>query len=317
MKKGIFVMSVSLLSPHLSDAAGKPQTPNPDVSCAVPVQGPLGTPDPVRQAYLQPVRTKAFQLPNSGTVDIGAALQPLLSAVITDRSRFQPLNTLSSNPCNKHLEISADLTDFELDIGDGSVWVGYSPTGQTGPVSNATGQVKLTIGSISMAFQVLNCDAFSCSPVVTSTSTHLTAGVSLNAVVDFNEVHTVSNFVYNTPLHEVFQAIMEDGMKKIAASPKMNLLPWQALVKDTVPNTGLFVFDAGSQSNLGQSQSFTVLAPTDTTSTGVCNVYQPVAIAHSTLVTPVSTTAQTDQTYGRAVQAGDVVMINIVPAPKQ
>ncbi len=284
-------------------------------SCSISNTPSLTTPNPVRNVVVQPIGTKVFQLPNGSAVDLSLDLQSILNTAVTSSSNFAPVVSLENNPCDSHLELRSSVTNFQLDVGDGSVSFGFSPTGSIGAITNITGKVSVQIGTISMDFSIWECISGSCSAVAASTSTHLTAGVNLSMVVDFTMVNTAPSVLYNTPIGAAIRSIMLNGMSQLAQSPRVNQLPWQARVMEVVPSAGTLIFDAGSQFQIYPNQSFEIYAPVDASSTGTCNVFQTVAYVHTIMADTVSSTASVDQVFStRGVQVGDLVMIRNVSA---
>ncbi len=296
-----------------TEAAGKKPSDNP--SCGSPTSPVFGIPRPVRRVVLQPIGTKAFQLPNGATVNLTADLQSILNTAVASSSAFTPTDPGQVDPCDMHLEIRSAVTNFELEVANIGLSFGYTPSGSipvlTNPGVNA--KMNVRVGTIAMDFSIWSCVGTRCSAIGAANATHLTSGVSLGIDIDFGVIKTGPSFVYNTPMGDILRTIMNDGMKKLSSSNRVNELPWQASVKEFIPSVGALIFDAGRQDRLALNQAFEIYAPVDATSSGVCNVYEVVAYAHTLSVDSVSSTALIDRTLSsRGVRAGDVVMIHDV-----
>jgi len=290
-------------------------------SCTLSNGLAISTPKPVRQVSVQPVGTKIFTLPNGSRADMSMDLNSILSTSVTSTSALLPQAISTSavpqtssgamSLCDSHIELRSEITTFQLDIASLGISVGYSPGGAiTSAITNATGTVTAQIGAVSMDFSLWQCVAGSCSAVVASTASHLTAGVNLNLQIDLSSVNTGSTLVYNTALAGILRSIMDNGMAQLVASARFNDLNWTAQVIDYTPAIGILVFDAGNQSLLAPNQGFEVYASTGSTTSGACPVYELVGYVHSTIVGGVSSYALVDQLFGsRGIQIGDLVMI--------
>ncbi len=327
---------ILLLSENvLAASKAPPNSGSPGSSTSV---GVLTTPVPARSVVVTQIGTKAFELPNGVNMDLTADLQSMWNTVVTNSSVFVPTQlsvegggtssvTSPSSPCNSHLEIRSALTTFQLNVAQLGITFGFTPGGALGPVSSIQGQANLQIGEISMDFSVWSCvsdglDSMNdtCVSVLASHADQSTAGISSNVTVDFSIATTAANFLYNTPIGNAMKAIMASGMSQLVNSPRLNLLPWQAQVKELLPSSSAvspaIVFDAGVQEGIMTHQAFEVYAPTDSSPTGVCNVYQVVADVHTSAVDSVSSTAVVDQwsDASRGILVGDVVMVRVVGA---
>jgi hypothetical protein len=270
------------------------------------------TPQPVRSVVLGPVGTKIFALPN-GSANLGADLQVLMLSAVAASNNFAPTDQQATYPCQEHIEVRAAVSSFQLDVVDFGISIGYTPNGGLGPVSGINGKAAVKVGTIAMDFSVWSCNSTGCSAIAASTSNHSVASGQLSFTLDFGAISTGPSLIVNSPLANIFRAIMADGMNKLGQSLRINDLPWQARVRDVTPSVGSIVFDAGTQDRLGVNQAFEVFAPTDASSTGGCNVFQAVATAHTVSVNAVSSTALIDSSLdARGVQVGDIVMIRTV-----
>src|SRR4051812_4583245 len=82
----VFLLGLNA-TPALSGAKPTP----PSGSCDGNPSGPT-TPTPVRKVRLQPIGTKAFQLPNGSGIDFSADLQSILNTAVTSTSSFSPVD---------------------------------------------------------------------------------------------------------------------------------------------------------------------------------------------------------------------------------
>jgi hypothetical protein len=300
---------LALLSPMAfvsAHAAGKKPT-DPGNGGGGPI---YKTPNPSRAAVIQEVGTRAFQMPNGGLTNFGADLQPMLITSVTNSSNFAAADPYQADPCDSHLEVRAAVTTFQLDLFELGLSVGYNPNGQLGPITGISGSVNTRVGLISMDFSAWQCSRGRCTSVAAASSTSADAGVGLSMKIDFTVVKTGPDLIFNTPLGSIIRGMMNKGMNRLAASAALSKLPWQANVMEYMPSTGTLFFDAGVTSRINPNETFTIYARTDDTSTGVCNVYRPVAYAHTSRVDTVSSEAIVDQVLdSRGIRAGDVVMI--------
>ncbi|MGK5087551.1 hypothetical protein WDW86_08330 [Bdellovibrionota bacterium FG-2] len=290
-----------------SYAAGK-KKPTPESCNTNP--GPT-TPTPTRRAILLPFQTKAFQLPNGSQVNLSADLDTVFSTAVTVGQAFSPTDPSDNDACDMHIELRAAISTLELNAFEAGVTFGYAPAGASNPVSNITGKTTVKVGTIAMDFSVRQCVGSRCSAIAAVSANHLTAGVDVKFDIDFNEVKTSTNLIYNTPLGGILRKIMNDGVKRLSADPAVANLNWKATVKESVPEAGMFIFDAGTQSRIFPNQSFVVYAVTP--ATGICSLFHVVGYAHTTQVDPVSSVAFVDQILDpRGVQPGDIVMVRVV-----
>jgi hypothetical protein len=307
--KSAAILATSLLAGSEVHAAGKAPTAP---SCGPSGTPTLSTPQPVRKIIVRPIdKIVGFNLPNGSTIDFSADLQTILNTAVTSSAAFAPSEANASDPCNSYLELRSALTTFQMNVANVGIIFGYTPTGASSVLTSIKGTVGVNIGTIAMDFSVWSCAGGQCSAVVPATATQLTAGVTLSATIDFGVVTTGPALIYNTPLGDIMRSIMVNGINQLAASSRLNELPWQAQVKEYNSAVGTLVFDAGAQDRLFSEQTFMVYAPTDTTSSGVCNPWNPVAYIHSTSSDTVSSTGLVDQILDstRGIQVGDIVMI--------
>lgn len=313
------VLSVPLISlialSQSAEAAGKKPTtdpaPNPPPTCGV--TPPAGsTPTPVRKVILRPVGTKTFPLPNGSEADLSHELNTMFRTSAAASSSFAPVEGSGAGvedaTCDQHVEIRAELTTLELKLLELGLTIGYTPTKVNSTITNLNGTAKVEIGSIAFDFSLWNCVGSRCTALEASTSTHKTTHVDLQLGVDFGLVHTGADLVYNSSLGNTLRAILEDGVRKLSASPRVAELPWYAVVREAMPEAGVFIFDAGMQSRIQANQNFAVYASTP--ATGACHVYKTIAYGHTSRVDAISSTAIVDQVLdSRPIQEGDIVMI--------
>ncbi|MBI2711711.1 MAG: hypothetical protein HYX41_02445 [Bdellovibrio sp.] len=296
-----FLLSVSAMgaakAPPVSSCPGNPN---------------MGTPVPVRAAVLRPVGTQIFSLPNNGQANIGSDLQVLMTSAVAESAAFAPTDPQATYPCGEHIELRAAVSTFQLDLVNLGISIGYTPNGNMGPVTGVSGTAAVKVGTIAMDFSIWSCNSKGCSAIGASTSNHSVASGSLSFNLNFGDISTGPSLMINSPLGKIFRAIMKDGISKLSQSARINDLPWQATVREVSP-VGSFIFDAGTQDRIGVNQTFIVYAPTDATTTGVCNVFEAVATAHSVAVGTVSSTALIDSALSsRNVQVGDIVMVRSI-----
>jgi hypothetical protein len=308
----VAVAGSSLVIEYDSSASGrKPVAP----SCpAVPPlgQSQFSTPLPARKVRLPQIGTKAFQMPNGVQADLNFDMQTILNTSVTSSSAtFSPTDAGSiDDPCNSHLELRSAVTTFQLDLVEAGISFGFSPAGSISTVSSITGAAKVRIGTIAIDLSLWQCDGGSCFAVAAATATHAVAGGNITFDADFSSIKTSAGLVFNTPLGATVRSIMIDGIKQLAASPRLSELAWTARVRDFNAVTGVVILSAGDQARVLPNQTFEVYAPTDTTAQGVCNVFQTVAYIHTSAVNTASSQAVIDQVLDpRGIQKGDVVMV--------
>ena len=292
--------------PNDAMAAGKPQT---NQSSGTVVHEPA----PLNRVLLLEVGTKAFILPNGTAVDLNADLKQILETAVTITPNFRTItdSALGADSCKSHLELKAAVTSVDLNVASIGINFGYTPTGATTSVTNVTGKVKVDIGLIGMDFSVRNCAGGTCTSAVATTETQVTSGVSGSFEVDLAVIKTSADFVWKTPLNQILRKIMESGMSKIARSPYLDRLPWNAIITSIQPQTGEFTFDAGNESNLAKQQSFGVYQ--EIGSLGICPVFRNIAYAHTERVDVGSSAALIEQTFeGASVKVGDEIRIRPV-----
>lgn len=306
---GAVAMAMTIASPAaLAFGKKKPSTGGGNQVCK-PDSG-LTTPNPARKVVLGKVGTLPFKLPNGSTVDLSADLNTILSTAVADTQNYFPTDKdTASDPCGTHLEIAASVSTLQLNALQVGVTFGYTPSGATSPTgTNITGNATVKVGTIAMDFSVRQCTQGGCTTVGAATANAATAGVSTSFTVNFGDVTTGPSLVYDTQLGSILRKIMNDGAKKLVAATNPGLLSWSAVVREVVPGAGVFIFDAGTQSLIKPNQSFAVYAVTP--ATGRCDVYKAVANAHTTQVSPLSSTAVIDEALdSRGVAEGDLVVI--------
>lgn len=303
-------LTATLLSLWASNvnAAGKPAAPVP--GCGTPAECGPTTPTPVRPVVMNQVGTTLFHLPNGALMNLSAELNTIMNTATTTTPFFQPSDPASISPCQTHLELRSAVSILDLNVAEIGVHFGFSPAGAISTVTNLTGKMNVKIGTIAMDFSLWKCVDGQCSSIAASTANQVTAGINLAIDMDFTAINTGTSLIYNTPLGDAIRAIMNDGMRRLSDSTRVNELPWQAEVREFVPEMGTLIFDAGRSSRILPNQTFEVYAATSTTSQGACDVYKVVAYVHTTSVDQVSSTAIVDKLWdSRGIQPGDVVMI--------
>jgi hypothetical protein len=274
----------------------------------------FSTPVPIRMVRLHQIGTKSFQLPNGASADMSFDMQSMLNTVVTNSNVMSPSDPLETDPCNAHLELRSTVTNFQLDLVDVGISFGFTPTGSMSTITSITGAAKVRIGTVSMDFSLWQCNGGNCYSVAASTSTHVVSGGGLTFTVDFSVVNTGGSLVYDPALSTAMRGIMSDGIKQLVNSPRFSELAWMSRVESYNPSTGVLIIGAGEQANLGANQTFEIYAPTDTTTSGICDVFQTVAYAHTSAVNQVASQAMVDQVLDpRGVIKGDVVMVRIAP----
>lgn len=301
-----------------SHAAGK--KPPEQTSCSV-VASPA---NPVRPILVRPVGTQVFKMPNGASADFQADLQSMLITALTQSSNLAPLDTVGgasvSRGCDTHLELRAAISTFQLNAVQLGFSIGFNPQGAIPFVTNIGGKAQMNIGNISMDFAVMSCSQGLCQAVAASTANHATVGGSLSFEVDFGMISTGPQLLINTPLGDVMRKIIKQGVAQLSSSPRMNEVPWQAHVKEYLPEAGLVVFDAGFQDRLAPNQEFEIYAANPGFGSASCDVFQVLAYAHTTTVNTVSSISAIDRFLGSRgsipssakefIQPGDLVMIH-------
>lgn len=306
----MILSSLSIALPNGASAmAKKPSTPTPGTCGTGAGQT---TPNPLRKVVLGTVGTIPFTLPNAaGTkIDLTADLNTILTTAVAGTKVYFPTDASSStDPCGTHLEVSAAVSTLELNAVQVGVSFGYSPSGATSTTGTTlTGNVNLNIGTIAMDFSVRQCTAGGCTTIGAASSNALAAGVQTSFTINIDSITGGPSLVSNPDFGNILRGIMNDGAKKLVAATNPSLLSWSATVREVSAAAGTFIFDAGTQSLLLPNQTFAVYAVTP--ATGVCNVFQAVANAHTTTVEPLSSIATIDQTLDPlGVQVGDLVVI--------
>ncbi len=296
------------LEPTAAHAAGKPK-PRP------PADPLFEQARPFRAAHLQDVRTLPFTMPNGARLDLAADLYPIMEGATTRASRFRSTQNPIVDECGNHLAVSAALTSLDLNVFGAQIRFGYSPQGEfSSGITDLRGKLRVDVGLIGMDFGVWRCKGSDCAEVIAARKTHNTVNAGLTFEVDFDEITTAADFMYQTPVGETISKIMERGIAEIDASERVHGLPWRAEVREvrTSPDGVFFWLNAGEEQGIGVNQLFTVFAPTQTGST--CDVYKAVGVAHTSSTSVVSSEAKIDQADpARGVQEGDVVMVRRVP----
>ncbi len=268
---------------------------------------------PARRVFVKPMGTIPFQLPNGVPVNLGADLDALLRTAVTSTPSFSPTDGPDAelDPCGNYIEIRSNLSTFELNLTQFGVSVGYSPGGTLGDIAKLTGAVDVSIGTIAMDFSVWECVNGQCSSVAATMSDHLTAKVGLKFQIDLKAIKISPDFVFNTPIASIIRQIMDDGLSKLAKTERLNELTWRATVKQYVPEIGMVVFDAGTQSRIKPNQGFVVYAVTP--DSGVCDLFRAIAYVKTTRVDAVSSVGMlTESLDHRQIEIGDQVMVRSI-----
>lgn len=278
-----------------------------------PAEPVLATPDPFREVVLGSVGTIPFQLPNGTRVDLNLSLNDIYKTSLgaTDNLR----ETTAPDPadpsydaCAPYIRLDAAVSSFELNLTQVGVSFGYTPAGEKQTVTDVTGTVDVRIGNITMDFQIRRCVGNRCTTVATSYANHLTAEAELGLKINFSEISAGTDLVTRTGLENVLRKIMVKGLVDLSRKPDISLLPWSAIVTDSNPNHGTFMFQAGAIHRIGPKQTFEVQAVT--AASGSCKVYKPVAYGHTEEVYSEASDAVVDQTFGgQEIHVGDRVVI--------
>lgn len=309
---GCSVFFICIVSAQTGFAAAKAPPGVPD-SCNNGSNPNTTTPNPVRAVQVSQIGTKVFQLPNGINADLNADLQTMLITSVANTTSFSATDPGNPSLCDEHMEIRVAVTNFQLNAGGVNLSFGYGPGGPINVPGTLKTRVAVTIGAVSMDFSVWKCKGTRCTTVAGATSDQKTAGVTGSFEIDFGQINTSTDFFYNSGLAPALRTIMIAGMGELSKAGALSQLPWQATVMAYDAASGTLTFDAGTQSRLGANQAFEIYAPTDSSSIGACNVFQIIALVHTTFVGTVASTAVTDIVYGqRPITRGDVVMIHQV-----
>jgi len=319
----VFGFSLGFSFGFLSDAfaAGKrriSEANSPTASADSATLSAAKTSHPFRAVQLKPVGTRVFSLPNGSRVDLQSDLDVMFSTVLTEYSRFLPLEAGSEDPaCSTRLEARASITTLELKVAQIGLKFGYSPSGETQiPISNLTGRTAVNIGTVAMDFGIWQCQGSRCVEIMATTASHATAGVELGLTVDFSEVTTGTSLLYNTPLGNALRKILVEGVKKLASHTRTPKLSWYATVREVNPDVGSVLFDAGTQAGIKEGEGFEVYARTPGLSS--CDVYRAVARISTERTDARGSIGIIDELLDtRGIQEGDIVLVREMPTSKQ
>lgn len=275
-------------------------------STDTPVTPKLTTPNPLRPAGLAPFGTTSFVMPNGKTADLSADLNTLFLTAVTESTNFAPSDA-TAGECDKRIVISGAMSAVDLDVAGTSISFGYTPSGSTNTVTNVTGTTSVKVSTISMDFAVKICSSTSCETIAASTATQASAGVDLNVSVDFSEVTTGAQLLFNSSLSTIFRNIMKKGLASLL-STKVADLPWTAKVFDFDATNGVVHFDKGFEARLQPNQSFAV--QTFDSTAGECAVTKTVAYIYTTRVDGSTSVASVEQTLEAIqIKTGDIIRI--------
>ncbi len=296
-------------------------------SCSTPPSSSTVA-NPVRPVVLKPVGVQSFQLPNGRSVNFQADLQSMLNTAVTNDSNFAPVESTapsSTDPCQSHLELRSTVSTFQLDAVQFGVSIGFNPQGSIPLLQGITGKTQMNVGNISMDFGVLSCSQGTCTSVAASSANHTAFSGSLSLSLDFGAISTGPELLINTPLGDILRKIIHDGIAQLGQSSHLNEIPWEAHVREYIPQTKMVVFDAGNQARLKENQEFEIYIPPAGHAFGACGVYQILAYAHTIAVNATSSVAVLDwslgsrdlqsTTTGDLILPGDVVLVHVGPIP--
>jgi len=313
MKPRLIPFLIVIITPAIGFSAGKKPTPPP--VCGDPSTVAL----PVRKVVLTQVGTNGFQLPNGAMMDLRGALDAMMTTAVTETPNLAVTSQAPGIgvPCESYIRVDSKLSTISLEALKFGITFGYSPSGADNPVTDLTGTADVRLGTMAMDFHIYQCANSAegipqCQSVAATMATHAVFGGDLKFEIDFGVVKTGPALVYNTPLEGIFRAVINNGIKKLAAHPRIQELDWNATVTSVVPGA-IFTFDAGSRSRIGPNQRFYIYSETPATSG--CQVREVVGEAHTTRVDLLTSTAVVDKMFvtGRDVRVGDQVWVNAQP----
>ncbi len=304
----LFFSAVASSSVH---AAGKKQTPqNPGCTPGTVSK----TPHPVRSVLLTSVGTKSFQLPNMHEVDLSLDLKSILAAEVTGTQNIPNANGLSvmdptdTLPCGSRLELRASVSTLELEVSKFGIKFGYSGAGSEIIGNKIEGSAEVTIGTVSMDFLLYECSNGQCSTRAAATVDQSLLQGDIKFMVNFGEISLGPEFLWKTPMGQAIRKMMAEGLRKLALSPQLNKVAWHAKVREFVPETGIVLFDAGSNLNIASNQTFVVYAVEP--AVGICDVFKAVAYIRTSKVDPLSSVALVDSFQdARGIHPGDIVVV--------
>jgi hypothetical protein len=280
-----------------------------------PPSGPF-TPAPVRSVVTRPVGTKAFRLPNGKEMDLSADFNAMFETSVTQTGVFSATTPSGRpSPCDMPLEIQADITTLQMEVGSARIRVGYSPTGTETPSVGVEGTVGVKVGVIAMDFKVwrYNPTTEKWSSVVASTVQQPFPAFSMAFNINISDIKIGPELIYNTPLGGVIRDMMRRGLAEIVKQKdSLERLGWMSRVLYFDSDTGTVIFEQGWDHLIGNDQTFTVYAPVED-AIGIGCTELPVADIRTTRVDSITSIAIVDEfRHSRGIQPGDSVRIRRV-----
>lgn len=237
---------------------------------------------PVRILELRNVSASSFHLPNGNAVDMNMNLRELVDSQINQSAKFRTYQR--NTPLARHGVIDATITSLEMEIASIGLRIGYRPDGNGGttdagsgasgstPSSGSggsagsgtqlTGQLTVKLGQIAMDFKIFDSDTGETYSAVTTDQ--VTAGLDLSFTVDFSNVSIGPAFQFRQALSGAIRTLVSHAMQRFVAAPRMNFLPWQAIVREVDGTRKLVLFDAGLRAGVSVGNLFSVYSSCET-----------------------------------------------------
>lgn len=224
---------------------------------------------PVRDIMMGSISKTPFVLPDGKTpVDMSVVLPDLVQGVIEKTtSKFRVHKSIpgaETRPARFAFE--GGVTSFEASIFEGKIKFGYKPgVGDIGEgtLSGIEGAVKVNIGSLGVAFRIIDLERGN-ETVASAMANAVAPGGSLEVTIDFGAIKVGPEFVLNPEMAKVFNTAISKAVAAMAKDAQTNfLMDWTAVVSRVNRDTKRVDFNSGMRDDIQVNNVFRVYAEDD------------------------------------------------------
>ncbi|MEW6057444.1 MAG: hypothetical protein AB1540_12600 [Bdellovibrionota bacterium] len=256
-----------------------------------------------------------FLLPDGKTrVDMGLLLPELARTEVTQATNKFRVSAQAGegNGTLARFVLRGGITSFEATSTSANIRFGYKPgLGDlaSGVLSGAEGTLSFAIGSLGIDFHIIDTERQ--EVVAVGKGSALTGNGKLEVSLDFKDIKSGADFVFNSPMSKVFRAAMRKAIDQMAKDPNTNFfMDWGATVTKVNYDLKRIFFGAGARDEIKPGNVFT-LYDNASMRIGEALVYET---QHDQSVAAMRDDA--DQRLLRSVRAGDQVKIYYSEGPK-
>lgn len=296
----LFILAYAALVSTSWAAGKKPPAPT----------GPT-TPNPVRRVELLPVGHKVFEGASGSKLDLSHDLNAMFETALTRSVVLQPFEPSIDAPCDDKLQIEADFSTLQLEVGSAGLVIGYTPSSEGSSSIGIEGSLGVKIGLLGMDVRVRKHELGGKSSVLASKVSQPLGTVSLDLGLKIGDLKVGPKLTLNPVFEPVLRAMFANAVSTLVGqAPQMERLGWTARVIALDEQTGMLYFDKGWDDLIGNQQAFTVYSIVEDPSGARCRPFLPVADVHTIRVDQDVSLSVIDETIGsRGIKVGDIVKI--------